>query len=68
LNMIDRMLYPRPAITKLVASEKKLQALQLSSADWGLLERVKRLLSVFVGATTRLSGSKYPTLQMQLPY
>jgi hypothetical protein len=63
-NMIDRMLYLRPAITKLVASEKKLQALQLSSADWVLLERLKRILSVFVRATIRLSGCKYPTLQM----
>jgi len=67
-KMIDRMLYLRPAITKLVASEKKLQAVQLSSADWALLERLKRILSVFVRAATRLSGSKYPTLQMQLPY
>ena len=67
-NMIDCILYLHPAITTLVASEKKLQAWQFSSADWALLEGLKRILSVFVHATTRLSGSKSPTLQMQLPY
>jgi len=58
------MLYLRPAITKSLVSEMKLLAVHLSYADWAQLERFKHILSVFVHSTVRLSGSKYPILQI----
>ena len=62
------MLHLHPAITKLLASEQNPQVLQVGSADRALLEQMKHILSVFVCATTLLSGRKQPTLQIPLCY
>ncbi|KAA8907970.1 hypothetical protein FN846DRAFT_889677 [Sphaerosporella brunnea] len=66
--MLERMLDLRPAISKMLRSEKKLELLSLSNGNWTVLKRLKDILECFVSATTRLSGSRYPTLYLQLPY
>jgi hypothetical protein len=67
-DMIDRTLDLKAALTRIIASEKKLSHLRLTSGDWTLLEDLRALLGIFVSATKRLSGSNYPTLAYQLPY
>jgi hypothetical protein len=66
--LIERSLDLKPALNRLVASEKKLRGLHITSADWTQHEDLRTLLGIFVSATERLSGSNYPTLAYQLPY
>jgi len=73
-KMIERALYLRPALERLLAVDntrkfsKARTPLTLSLRDWDTLERVSRILSLFVDATEFASGSTYPTLSSQLPY
>jgi hypothetical protein len=66
--LIQRSLVLKPALNRIVASEKKLHGLHLTAAEWTQLEDLRSLLGIFVSATERLSGSNYPTLAYQLPY
>jgi len=72
--MIERALYLRPALEHLLAVDntrkfsKARTPLTLSLRDWDTLERVSRILSLFVDATEFASGSTYPNLSSQLPY
>jgi len=72
--MIERALYLGPALERLLAVDntrrfsKARTPLTLSLRDWDTLERVSRILSLFVDATEFASGSTYPTLSSQLPY
>jgi len=73
-KMIERALYLRPALERLLAvdnSRKFSKAripLTLSTTDWDTLERVSKILCLFVDATEFATGSTYPTLSSQLPY
>ena len=73
-KMIKRALYLRPALERFLAidnSRKFSKAripLTLSQGDWNILERVEKVLALFVDATEFASGSTYPTLSSQLPY
>jgi len=73
-KMIERALYLRPALERLLAVDntrkfsKARIPLTLSITDWNTLERVSRILSLFVDATEFASGATYPTLSSQLPY
>jgi len=42
--------------------------LTLPLTDWNTLERISRILSLFVDATEFARGATYPTLSFQLPY
>lgn len=68
--MLERMIYLRPALERLIRLEYKLgpSGFVLSSTDWDLLDRLKEVLSIFVVATTHISATQYPTRQFQLPY
>lgn len=68
--MVEHLLYLRPALERLIQFEGKLglAGFTLSDENWTLLERLQEILSIFVVATTRLSTSRYPTLQYQLQY
>ena len=73
-KIIERALYLRPALERLLAVDntrkfsKAQTPLTLSLRDWDTLERVSRILSLFVDATEFASGSTYSTLSSQLPY
>jgi hypothetical protein len=68
--MIDRFLYLRRALERLFtfSRENKIEQFVLNDAEWTLLERLQTILKIFVEPTVHLSGSKYPTLHLQLPY
>ena len=73
-KMIQRALHLRPALERLLAidnSQKFSKAripLTLSHSDWKTLERLEKILCLFVDATEFASGASYPTLSSQLPY
>lgn len=66
--MLERFIYLRPAVDRLIAFEAKLSAFTLSDTEWNMLQCLAKTLSIFLEATTHLSGKRYPTLQLQLPY
>lgn len=68
--MIERILYLRHALERLIRLEEKLgpSGFFLSVNDWSMLEKLREILEIFVLATTRVSATRYPTLQLQLPY
>ena len=73
-KMIQRALYLRPALDRLLTIDnsrkfsKARVPLTLLPQDWDILERVEKILCLFVDATDFASGSTYPTLSSQLPY
>jgi hypothetical protein len=68
--MIDRFLYLRRALERLFtfSRDNKLEPFILNDEEWELLTRLHTILKIFVKPTEHLSGSKYPTLHLQLPY
>jgi hypothetical protein len=66
--MIERFLYLKTALQRLIMFDAALSPFGLDDQEWDLLERVFKVLGIFVAPTTHLSGSKYPTLHLQLPY
>lgn len=68
--MVQRFLYLKPALIRLFAfaNQHKLTPFVLTDDEWDLLVRVEKVLAIFVVPTKHLSGSKYPTIQLQLPY
>jgi hypothetical protein len=69
-DMIGRFLYLKPALLSLFAFSEhyELTPFILNKEEWGLLEEIHGVLDIFVNPTKHLSGSKYSTLQLQLPY
>lgn len=68
--MLERLLYLRPALDRLMAFQKKLgpAGFRLTSEDWDLIERLVAILSIFVKVTKKVSAIKYLTLYFQLPF
>lgn len=73
-KMIERAVYLRPALERLLAVDnsrkfsKARTPLTLSTTDWNTLERVSKILCLFVDPTKFAYGSTYPTLSSQLQY
>ena len=66
--MLDRLIYLRPAIDRITVFEDKLSNFCFSDEEWAFLQRLTEILGTFREATVRLSGKKYPSLFLQLPY
>jgi hypothetical protein len=67
--MIERFLYLRPTLKRLLAfGLGNIQKFPLLRSEWELLQRLVTILNIFVDPTVQLSGSKYPTLHLQLPW
>ena len=67
-NMLERLIYLRPAIDRITLFEDKLLNFALSEEEWEFLARLSEILETFQEATVKLSGKKYPSLLLQLPY
>lgn len=68
--MLERMLYLRPALERLIAFETKLgpSGFTLSQSDWEIIQKLTDILKIYVTRTTYLCATSYPTLQVQLPF
>jgi hypothetical protein len=66
--MIERIVYLKPALQRLIAFDAALSPFSLNDEEWKLLDRILKVLEIFLSPTLHLSGSKYPTLHLQLPY
>lgn len=69
-DMLERMLYLRPALERLIAFETKLgpSGFVLGEADWDIIQKLCNILKIYVTRTTFLCATSYPTLQAQLPF
>jgi hypothetical protein len=68
--MLDRMLYLKPALARLMSFENKLgpSGFILSEREWEMIQKLADLLKIFATRTTYLCATRYPTLQAQLPF
>lgn len=66
--MLERFSYLRAAIDRMTALESKLKPYALIETEWTTVTQLCRILHIFLQATHDLSGKKYPTLALQLPY
>ena len=68
--MVSTSLKLRLPITALCASQQmdpSMRDIQLTSEDWAILEKLKRLFEIFVKPSTLLQATDYPTLNMAVP-
>jgi hypothetical protein len=65
--MLDRMLYLKSALVRLITFENKLgpSGFILSERIWEMIQKLANLLKTFAAHTTYLCTTRYPTLQAQ---
>ncbi|KAJ4769470.1 Zinc finger BED domain-containing protein DAYSLEEPER [Rhynchospora pubera] len=61
--MLELALELKPAIVRYASLDKKFSK-ALSDSQWGILNELVKHLKVFYEATLKLSGTKYPTLNL----
>lgn len=66
-DMIERAIELREAIDTMAMTDKEMQYIQISESEWYRLSQILELLKIFKNATTRMSGSSYPTLPLAAP-
>lgn len=68
--MIKRIIYLKPALIRLFifSVQHNLTPFILCPEEWTLLVKIEKIREIVVVPTKHFSRSKYPTLQLQLPY
>ncbi|KAJ3707840.1 hypothetical protein LUZ61_011545 [Rhynchospora tenuis] len=61
--MLELVLELKPAFTRFAALDKKFPKI-LSDSQWSIMKELVKHLKIFYEATLKLSGTKYPTLNL----